>query len=286
VGATTDNISERLGIELDELQYLAANAHRCWRKRPILIRKKWRPLLIPNHRLLAVQQRILKRVLESLSLHPAAACARGVGILAAAERHAKQPFFLHLDIARFFPSVSPFRVVGALNDAGITLPAARLLAALTTTRNQLPQGAPTSVFLANLVLRPLDRRLAGLARSAGLSYSRYVDDFGISGGRQLLELEPRLRSYITDHGWVIGLKGGVFGPRSRHSYLGLVLNAAPSVAPEYLDGLRLLASRIRQGKLTLSEKEAITFQGRLEFARSVNTKNAESVLRVLNPRRM
>ena len=44
----------------------------------------------------------------------------------------------------------------------------------------LPQGAPTSPALANLSAYRLDLRLAGLAESAGIVYSRYADDLALS----------------------------------------------------------------------------------------------------------
>ncbi|MFX7764403.1 reverse transcriptase domain-containing protein, partial [Acinetobacter baumannii] len=49
----------------------------------------------------------------------------------------------------------------------------------------LPQGAPTSPALSNLVARKLDKRLAGFARKMGLNYTRYADDLTFSGPAEL-----------------------------------------------------------------------------------------------------
>ncbi len=48
----------------------------------------------------------------------------------------------------------------------------------------LPQGAPTSPALANLVAQGLDARLSGLARKASAAYTRYADDMSFSGGEE------------------------------------------------------------------------------------------------------
>ena len=45
----------------------------------------------------------------------------------------------------------------------------------------MPQGAPTSPAISNLIAFRLDRRLAGLAEAHGFSYTRYADDLAFSG---------------------------------------------------------------------------------------------------------
>jgi RNA-directed DNA polymerase len=59
---------------------------------------------------------------------------------------------------------------------------ARLLTKLTTLDGALPQGAPTSVAIANLLLaRPLDAPTGEQARAVGVKFTRFIDDIGLSG---------------------------------------------------------------------------------------------------------
>lgn len=50
-----------------------------------------------------------------------------------------------------------------------------------TFNGALPQGAPTSPALSNLICRNLDRRLYRLSKKLNVKYSRYADDLAFSG---------------------------------------------------------------------------------------------------------
>src|ERR1041385_80316 len=112
-----------------------------------------------------------------------------------------------MDLRDFFPTFSQARVRNLFLTAGYPESVATSLAGLCTTicprsafhhlplehqrrarelyaRKHLPQGAPTSPMLANLCAFNLDCRLAGLAKAAGATYSRYADDLVFSGGEQ------------------------------------------------------------------------------------------------------
>ncbi len=109
----------------------------------------------------------------------------------------------------------------------------------------LPQGAPTSPALANLVAHRLDRRLAGLARGVGATYSRYADDLVLSGDR---ELERRTRAVraavaaiVADEGFVLHPgKSQLMHHAGRQRVCGLVVNVAPNLAREEFDRLRAI----------------------------------------------
>jgi hypothetical protein len=99
---------------------------------------------------------------------------------------------LRFDLCDFFPSTRAERVRQYFRRIGWNRPAAKLLARLCTHEGGLPQGAPTSPRLSNLVNYRLDARLAGMAAKLGGVYTRYADDITISfpdegpaGGRSM-----------------------------------------------------------------------------------------------------
>ena len=79
---------------------------------------------------------------------------------------------LRLDISNFFPSVREDAVEGGFVRLGAGEQVANALVRLVTLPEGLPQGAPTSVAVADIVLFPLDVRLAGMAEKHGFTYSR------------------------------------------------------------------------------------------------------------------
>src|SRR5207237_8311575 len=89
---------------------------------------------------------------------------------------------LNMDLADFFPSINFGRVRGMLMAPpyGVGAPAATVLAQLCCSENGLPQGAPSSPMLANMVCGRLDGELTALARKFHATYTRYGDDITIS----------------------------------------------------------------------------------------------------------
>lgn len=109
-------------------------------------------------------------------------------------------------------------------------------------RPHLPQGALTSPALANLCGFRLDRRLAGLARSYGLRYTRYADDLAFSGyTSQPKRFIDAVRSIVADEGFRLNeAKTRVRGAADRQLLAGLVVNATPAVPQDEYDALRAL----------------------------------------------
>jgi len=116
---------------------------------------------------------------------PVASCVhstKGRSILTNARAHVRHPCVSVIDIRNCFPSIGPQRVFRALERVGFRKAVARLLARVLTCDHQLPQGAPASSTLVNLVLGDFDRKVGKLARQRGLTFTRYVDDIALSGG--------------------------------------------------------------------------------------------------------
>ena len=100
--------------------------------------------------------------------------------------HRNQRWILRIDLTNFFPSINFGRVRGVFRAYPFDYPddVATLLAQICCHRNELPQGAPTSPTLSNLVCRRLDKELAELGKALHCHYSRYADDICFSSGRK------------------------------------------------------------------------------------------------------
>lgn len=113
-------------------------------------------------------------------------------------------------------------------------------AQLCTLNGSLPQGAPTSPLLSNLVFAPSDWEIMALCRDRELAYTRYSDDLFFSGA------EIDARSLIKSVGDLLGEKGfvlnrektAVSGPGFRHRVTGVVVNEKPQASREYRRKIR------------------------------------------------
>ena len=227
-------------------------------------------LHVPSRRLKLAQKRTLRWLTCRTTPHPCSACVKGRGTHWTYQRHARHPAMLRLDISNFFPSVRETAVEEGLVRLGACEPMAKALVRLVTLSEVLPQGAPTSVAIADIVLFPLDMRLAGMARKHGFTYSRYVDDITLSGGTRLRRFERRTRNIVTESGWEPNEKGGFVGPGERHGLLGAVVNAKPNVTREYFDEVRSHLRRVASGHERPDEEDLRQLESRVEWIISVN----------------
>ncbi|SJN27075.1 reverse transcriptase family protein [Psychrobacter sp. JB385] len=180
-----------------------------------------RQIWSPIPRLKFVQRWILENILNNLTTHGAAhGFVRGKSIVTNAAVHSNSALLIKLDVKDFFPSVHWRRVKGVFRHAGYPEQIATLLALLCTesprqmvqqngktyyvalSDRALPQGAPTSPALTNIVCINLDRRLTGLADKVGLRYSRYADDLTFSLPANSTSTENAAQP--SDHNQLIG----------------------------------------------------------------------------------
>ncbi len=177
-GYGVDELARRLGVDEARLRLTQPQYH------SFTIPKRrggQRRILAPQSKLKTLQRRILRRLLGRLKVHPAAmGFERGRSIVHNARAHQGQAVILRFDVRDFFSSTRTRRVKRYFRRIGFNRPAATLLLRLCTYEAGLPQGAPTSPRLSNLVNYRLDARLAGMAAKLGAVYTRYADDVTIS----------------------------------------------------------------------------------------------------------
>lgn len=166
-----------------------------------------RHLAEPGVDLKAMQYRIIEYFLHRQRPHAAAiGYRRRMSIADHAWAHAGAQTIITADIADFFPSTRRYRVrqFWKAHPFCRTAGDVQLLTNLTTYRGSLPQGAPTSPLLSNLVNRDLDARLKRLAAESGGRYTRYADDLAFSWqmrGRPPSDLEASVRRVLRDAGY-------------------------------------------------------------------------------------
>jgi RNA-directed DNA polymerase len=180
-GHDIDELARRLGIDAGQLSATRpAYTEFTIPKRSGGTRR----ILAPSPDLKALQRQILRRLLDRLKVHSAATgFQKGHSIVTNAVFHAGRAVVVHMDIRDFFASTRAKRVTTYFKKIGWNREAANLLATLCCHDGGLPQGAPTSPRLSNLVNYRLDTRLTGVAATVGALYSRYADDMTFSFGQ-------------------------------------------------------------------------------------------------------
>ncbi|WP_394839084.1 reverse transcriptase family protein [Pendulispora rubella] len=217
-------------------------------------------------------------------------------IVTNARTHVGKRVVINLDLVDFFPTITYRRTKGLFSSFGYSEQVATCLALLCTEPPRvpvmldgarcyvaigarvLPQGAPTSPSITNLVCRKLDRRLRGLAQRHGFQYTRYADDLTFSGdnGAAVGRLLRSVRSILTDEGFVEHPKKTRIMRRGRRQEVtAIVVNDRMGVARDELRKLRAILHNAGKHGLMSQNREnhpnfAAYLRGRVAFVRMVD----------------
>lgn len=237
----------------------------------------------PMHLLRRTQRTVLDELLAGIPVHDAAhGFVPGRSVVTGAALHVGTEVVVTMDLTSFFATVRAPSVYGVFRRAGLAEPVAHVLTGLCVhrvpphvlrampsggagsvdersalrralTEAHLPQGAPTSPALANLVLRHLDARLAGWAAAAGATYTRYADDLTFSGGAALA---ARADAFVAGVERIVRDQGHAVNPHKtrvrrrgvRQSVTGVVVNDRLSPGRAEVDRLHaILHNCVRSG---------------------------------------
>jgi hypothetical protein len=267
-------LARALGISVAQLRFLAYDREvsTVTQYRRFTIPKRTggeRLISAPRKNLKAVQHWILGQLLDKLPLSESAHGFRaGRSILSNALPHVGAAIVVNVDLRDFFPTVTYRRVKGLFRKLGYCEEVATLLGLLCTepqtvetrldgvtyfvaqTERRLPQGAPTSPAITNVLCRKLDRRLGAFAQKHQLVYTRYADDLTISTrdrnadiGAILAVLHKVARAEgFTVHPDKVNVKrrGG------RQEVTGVIVNERPGVDRRTLRRFRALLFQIEK----------------------------------------
>jgi len=227
-------------------------------------RKGKRKILAPVHHLKTIQRQILRRILGGLKPHPCATgFCRGHSIVTNALPHLGKAVIVRMDLKDFFPTTTAWRVNHYFRFIGWNAEAADLLTRLCTHNGCLPQGAPTSPKLSNLLNHHLDARLFGLAGAVDASYTRYADDITYS-----LQLDDpvsirklvHMTSVIArEEGYLVHQREKLYIRRKkdRQVVTGLVVNERINLPRKTRRWLRAVEHHQQTGRKTSISKEQL-----------------------------
>jgi len=197
-----DHLSDYLGIKKKVLLSMIFGTKKFYRH--FLIPKRMggkREIFSPYPSLLNCQKWIYKNILLQLEVHPKAqGFIPNRSIFSNAVPHLNTKVLLKMDLKDFFPSIPINWVIKLFLDLGYARNVSFYLASLCCVDGMLAQGAATSPYLSNILLKKLDDKLDNLAKKNKLNYTRYADDLTFSGQYISYKLINTISKIVVDYG--------------------------------------------------------------------------------------
>jgi len=239
------------------------------------LKRKTRELDCPRNPLLDLQRRIYRTLLRDIEL-PDYICGgvKGHSVLDNIAHHQNVAPVVTLDIKSWFHNITAdnvYFVWYALLKCSD--PIAKLLTALTTFNGHLPQGAPTSTTLSNLVLYSVDLPIRNAAVALGVNYSSWVDDLPLSGSNAK-QLIPVVVSTLKRAGFKVSRsKLKVMGFDKQRVINGIIAGKKPSIPKQTRDRMRAALHRLRVGDICEEDRKSYmaTQKGRIQYFKSINS---------------
>ena len=255
--ASEPNLLAHLGISSKELKKIWWYRDAMYAEFSIAKKSgKLRLIAAPDNRLKLLQRK-LALLLDQLYRvrNPVHGFVSGRSIKSNAESHARRRFVVNLDLKDFFPSITENRIGGVLRSIGIDRRVSEIVARICCYKGHLPQGAPTSPVLSNMICYRLDSVLLQFAKASRAIYTRYADDITFStfqppsglfeaaippSGRIAIEaLSAKFLKIVIGNGFEINPDKAHYADRhARRMVTGLKINDIINLDRRYVRNLR------------------------------------------------
>jgi RNA-directed DNA polymerase len=216
---TSKHLAFELKVELSEIDHIISNIESFYYQKETIKKNEndepkvkngiiQKRVLNPSiKRLKVIQKRLQKNILQKLNIPEYAYGAiKGKDNISNAKRHQGKKFIFTTDLTNFFPSVSHKQVFEMFLSFNFSPTVARYLTQLTTYKGKLPQGAPTSPIIANLVFVKTGKRLQQFAKENNLTFTSFVDDLTFSSPTDFKEKIQDIFDAVIADGFKISHK--------------------------------------------------------------------------------
>jgi RNA-directed DNA polymerase len=284
---------------------------------------KFREIMSPSKDLKYIQKWILVNIISKYAL--ADSCKgfrKSISIFDNAKVHENSEVILKVDLLKFYDTITEKRIYGVFKSLGYVNNLSYSLAKITTAKHResywddfdenskevlkelietkppiLPQGAPTSPMLSNILATKMDYRFEALARKLNFNYSRYADDLTFS-----IKKEGKLPSLIlitkiiSEEGFFINNKKTKYMKKGCKQYVtGLTTTNGINVSKKYRKGIIEhiyfcrkfgVSEHLERRKADFPKYNNIKFHdwlyGHMCFIKSVNEKASKKMLEDFN----
>ena len=177
----------------------------------------------------------------------------GKSIITNARIHKNKKYLLNIDIANFFSSINFGRVQGYFNKSQefmFSKEVSTIISQLVCYEKKLPQGAPTSPIISNLIFNIVDLRILSLAKKYKLSYTRYADDMSFSTNNKAfrtdhIEFIQELKVLLKNSGFDINeSKTRLEYYSSRQEVTGLTVNKKINARRKFIKQTRAMVDQL------------------------------------------
>lgn len=189
-------------------------------------------------------------------------------IITNASVHLRKNNLLNFDLKDFFPSINFGRVRGVFRSFfGIGSDAATVLANICCYNNSLPQGAPTSPIISNMVCFNLDKQMQLLAKQNGCSYTRYADDITFSTSKrefphhiaytenEIVHLSQKVLKVVEDNSFKVNPIKTRLNNRFQHlEVTGITVNKKLNVKRNYIKRIRAILRCLENNTMEMAQE--------------------------------
>lgn len=236
------SVERDLGISAKTLYAVSNNLVKHYHKAKLPKKSGgYRNLSVPDEVLKSIQRRIADVLLIHMPVSRyAKAYQFGSSTLRNAKHHVGKQVVLKLDILHFFDSIRYSTVKDKVFPAEIYAEPLRiLLTMLCYHKDTLPQGAPSSPAITNIILYELDEQIGQWCRERGIAYTRYCDDMTFSGDFEPAEVIQFVRLELKKTGFLLNeQKTRIQRPGQQQTVTGIVVNEKLRIPADYRRKLR------------------------------------------------
>ena len=257
--------------------------------------EKIRTIRNPSKLLKVVQSRILKNILNSIPLSENVhGGVKNRSNITNAKPHQGKKFKFCTDLKDFYPSIHPKRVYNTFIKLGYSNHFSHWLTVLTTTDNQLPQGAPTSTYVSNLIFSEIDNKLLDFCKINSITHTRYIDDLTFSSQKDFEHLIPEILKTIIEEGFKISYRKTDYGGNQtitgievlpnkidaptrilEKSRIEIELNSASKPNTNYVNNIR--KTNLKKPSVMTNKTKAVKDFDTLKVFREIKTKISEEI---------